>query len=557
MTNAAKQPTAIAAEPRPSGGKSLSPVVALVLAIVWVAAVGAWAFSLRVDAAVHDAYSERLRTMIALQHRLNEQVLRKYAGLTGSYDPLVRTMRELRDLHRQAAVVPSFIDAEGVSEVLEQLAESETVLAVQDTAVEQFKTENAILLNSLRYFPIAAAEVGEELAVVPGEEAQVAHIRDLLRDVLRVAVTLTPDALLQVREHVASIRSAIDPSGPSARSLALLLRHADLIIEGRQTVDRLLAEILEQPGADTATALHDAYARHYLLAQGRAQTGVVLFLACVVVAVAGVAASIFVRMRRDAAAIHEASLRVAHAIDRQNRFVSMTSHEFRTPLSVIVSSADLLRAYGDKWGPEQHDKHLARIERAGRGMTELLDGILLIGRTDAGHRDFRPGRVDLGALAHEVVDMQRVRAKGGITIDLVLRGESEPLVADARLIRHVLDNLVANGVKYSKPGGEVRVAVSHADGQVTLTVADDGIGIPLADQEKLFDTFHRAANVGVVQGTGLGLAIVKRAVDLHGGKIAVKSAPDEGTRFDVQIPVSSGDTLISEESNAIDQKGAT
>ncbi len=535
----------------PASRAVTSPSIVVALAIALVASVGAWAFGLRVDATAHDAYSERLRSMVTLEHRLNEQVLRKYAGLAGSYDPLVRTMRELRDLHRQADLVPAFIDEEGQEEVRARLAESRDVLAIQDTIVEQFKSENAILLNSLRFFPVAAGEVADALSREPASEAQVAQVRGLLRDVLRIAVSPTADALAEVERHLASIR----PDGPLAEDLRIVLRHAEIVASGRQTVDHLLADLLQQPGAEAASALGDAYARHLEVAQQRAQTSVILFLACVVLAVAGVAASIFARMRADAQAIRAASARVAEAIDRQNRFVSMTSHEFRTPLSVIVSSADLLRAYGDKWGREQHEKHLSRIERAGRGMTDLLDGILLIGRTDAGHRDFRPGRVDVAALAHEVVDAQRARAKAGVTVVLETGREGEQVVADPRLLRHVLDNLVANAVKYSKPKGVVSVVVSRADGEVRIEVEDHGIGIPPADQEKLFDTFHRATNVGAVQGTGLGLAIVKRAVDLHGGEIAVKSSADSGTRFDVRIPVSAAGTITSEESSAEDAIG--
>lgn len=319
--------------------------------------------------------------------------------------------------------------------------------------------------------------------------------------------------------------------------MRLLLRHAEIITSERPNVDALLAEILDQPGIGLATDLAEAYAASCQAALRTEERASFLLLASIVLGILAVAASLLLRLREDARRIAQTSEQLAVSIDRQNRFVSMTSHEFRTPLSVIVSSADLLMAYGDRWSPEQHKKHLAKIERAGRAMTDLLDGMLLIGRTDAGHRDFRPQRVELGALVAETVENQRARVKNGVTIEVSTSGVETPVVADPRLLRHALDNLIGNGVKYSREGGEVRVSVACDGRRVEIGVEDQGIGIPLADQERLFDTFHRASNVGRVPGTGLGLAIVKRAVDLHGGTIRIESREAVGTRFDLSIPV--------------------
>jgi signal transduction histidine kinase len=510
------------------------PVTVLAIAIVIVASVGTWAYGLRVDPDEDDRYTDRLRHLVTLQHRLNEQVLRAHAGLAGSYDPLVRTTRELRDLHRELAVVPRFIAPEGRGAVLARLASSTEVLDAQQELVEHFKSENAILLNSLRFFPVAAADLAQRLAAEPGAELEASQLRDLMRDVLRIAVFPTPQAVEEVRTHLASL----DPeAGPLQGEVRLLLRHADVITTRRPSVDRLLEEILAQPGEARAVDLGIVYGRQLEHSVQRAQTGVSAFLACVALAIAAIAASIVLRTRADAQVIDAKSHQLALSIDRQNRFVSMTSHEFRTPLSVIVSSAELLRAYGHKWGREQHEKHLSRIERAGRAMTDLLDGMLLIGRTDAGHRDFRPMDIELAPVVNEAVEAQRLRAKDGITIELDAEAAKGRVCADPRLLRHVLDNLVSNAVKYNKKGGKVMVHAALEDGRVAFEVRDQGIGIPAADQEKLFDTFHRARNVGSVQGTGLGLAIVKRAVDLHGGTIRVTSAENEGTTFHVAIPV--------------------
>lgn len=519
----------------PSGERPRTPslVLVLLLATLLVGAAFAWAVGRRVDAPSHDAYQDRLGRLLTLQHRLNEQVLRAHAGLVGSYDPLVRTTRELRDLHRELAVVPAFVSDAGRAELLDRVTRSREALSAMEEVVERFKSRNAVLLNSLRYFPVAASELARAMASEPESSDEAAQLREALRDVLRVAVFPTEEAIADTTAHLRSI----SPSGPHADDVRLLLRHAEIITSERPNVDALLAEILDQPGIGLATELAEVYASSHQAALRTEERASFLLLGSIVLGIVAVAASLLLRLREDARRIAQTSEQLAVSIDRQNRFVSMTSHEFRTPLSVIVSSADLLTAYGDRWGPEQHKKHLAKIERAGRAMTDLLDGMLLIGRTDAGHRDFRPQRVELGVLVAETVENHRARVKNGVTIEVSTSGVETPVVADPRLLKHALDNLVGNGVKYSREGGRVRVSIACDGRRLEIGVEDQGIGIPLADQERLFDTFHRASNVGRVPGTGLGLAIVKRAVDLHGGTIQVESDEGVGTRFELRIPV--------------------
>jgi signal transduction histidine kinase len=531
--------------PRPEQSRTPSPVLVLVAATLLIGAAFAWAVSRRVDAPSHDAYQDRLGRLLTLQHRHNEQVLRAHAGLVGSYDPLVRTTRELRDLHRELAVVPAFVSEEGRAELVARLTRSREALVTMEEVVERFKSRNAVLLNSLRYFPVAASELARAMAAEPESSEEAAQLREALRDVLRVAVFPTGEAIAETTAHLRSI----SPSGPHAANVRLLLRHAEIITSERPNVDALLAEILDQPGIGLATELAEVYATAYQVSLRTEERASFLLLAAIVLGIVAVAASLLLRQRDDARRIAQTSEQLAISIDRQNRFVSMTSHEFRTPLSVIVSSADLLMAYGERWGPEQHKKHLAKIERAGRTMTALLDGMLLIGRTDAGHRDFRPQRVELGLLVAETVENQRARAKNGVTIEATTSGVETPVVADPRLLKHAIDNLVGNGVKYSREGGCERVSAACDGRCLTLGVEDQGIGIPLADQERLFDTFHRASNVGRVPGTGLGLAIVKRAVDLHGGTIAVDSKEGVGTRFELRIPVELIDTREARESH--------
>ena len=507
-------------------------LVLLVIAALVLAAFGAWAWPRRVDERAHDAYAERVASIETLEHRLHEQVLRSHAGLAGSYDPIVQTMHELRDVHVAAAIVPAYVQGRERDSVEAALTASREVLDDEGARIERFKSENAILLNSLRFFPVAAAQASEQLAATPGSESAVAELRDLLRDVLRMAITPTDEARGEVDRHLAALRAA-----SLGDDVALLLRHAEVVSARRASVDQLLGEILDQPDIERARALGDAYAHAHSLALAEDERHRLALFALAIALVVLAATTIILRLKYAADVLAETSRQLAHAMEAQNRFVSMTSHEFRTPLSVIVSSADLLAAYADKQSPENRQKHLKRIDRAARGMTDLLDGLLLIGRSDAGHREFRPSDVDIDSVAAESIEAQRTRAKDGATIDLRVSGYGQRVRMDTRLFRHVMDNLVSNGLKYGKPGGVVRVSLTCDGKEAKLEVKDEGIGIPAEHLARLFETFSRAKNVGQIAGTGLGLAIVKRAVDQHAGRIDVASEVGVGTTFTVRIPV--------------------
>ena len=225
----------------------------------------------------------------------------------------------------------------------------------------------------------------------------------------------------------------------------------------------------------------------------------------------------------------------------KSRFVSMTSHEFRTPLATILSSTDLLRHYGERLGAEEKAKLFDSIEAGVKRMTGMLDGILMIGRADAGRLELRALPVAAGPLVSALA-LESARAAGGearVRIEDGSGGSVAPL--DESLLRHIVGNLVSNALKYSPDGGPVVLRIAIAAGELGIEVSDRGIGIPQADLARLFDSFHRAANVGSISGTGLGLAIVKRAVDRHGGRIEVASrtaeAGESGTRFTVRLPL--------------------
>ncbi|WP_053076726.1 7TM diverse intracellular signaling domain-containing protein [Caenimonas sp. SL110] len=225
----------------------------------------------------------------------------------------------------------------------------------------------------------------------------------------------------------------------------------------------------------------------------------------------------------------------------RSRFVAMTSHEFRTPLAAIQSAEELLRHYGDRLPQPERIEVLDSIASGVQRMSRMMDRVLLLGRADAGMLEFEPQRLDLVQLCRQLVAEARAQQPGEKReVNLVL-GEGVGVGSyDEKLLRHVLGNLLSNALKYSPGGGEVRFGVRREmqdKGSVTVfEVSDQGIGIPADEIAHLFESFHRASNVGAIQGTGLGLAIVKNAVEMHGGTIEVQSRIGEGTTFTVRLP---------------------
>ncbi len=220
----------------------------------------------------------------------------------------------------------------------------------------------------------------------------------------------------------------------------------------------------------------------------------------------------------------------------RSRFVSMTSHEFRTPLAVILSSAELLRYYDDKLSASEKTQIIETIEASVHRMTAMLERVLLIGRAEARMAEFKPRHMDVIAWCRTLMAHTRTQHQGaGCTLVEEFAHDILEGAFDAQLLGHIFGNLLGNAVKYSPQGGDVRFRIRRDDRAVVFEVEDRGIGIPPDELPHLFGAFHRASNVGAIQGTGLGLAIVKSAVDLHGGEIAVHSAPGAGTRFTVRL----------------------
>lgn len=223
----------------------------------------------------------------------------------------------------------------------------------------------------------------------------------------------------------------------------------------------------------------------------------------------------------------------------RSNFVSMVSHEFRTPLGIIQSSAEILEDYLDQLEPAERKEHLQSIRNNTRRMAGLMEEALLFGSLDAGKMEFRPVPLDLRTFIRKLADEVQSATERRCPIELSLSEMPTAVQADNRLVRHIFTNLLTNAVKYSETGRVVWFKIECDQREIVYTITDQGIGIPEADLAWLFNAFHRGLNVSDRPGTGLGLVIVKRCVDLHGGSIVVEIRSGEGTAVTVRLPASS------------------
>jgi len=222
--------------------------------------------------------------------------------------------------------------------------------------------------------------------------------------------------------------------------------------------------------------------------------------------------------------------------DLKTKSLSMASHEFRTPLAVILSSVEILERYSDRLSDGDKDKHFSKIRNSVQTMRELTDDVLTHIRAETGRLEVHPEPLDMNALCGTIIEEITPPNGKAPRIAFSPSTYTRPVEVDPSITTLVVRNLLSNAVKYTPAGKLVQIALSQNAQQTTLTVQDEGVGIPAEEQARLFTPFFRASNVGDTPGNGLGLSIVKQAVELHGGSISLDSTPGEGTTFRVTLP---------------------
>lgn len=221
----------------------------------------------------------------------------------------------------------------------------------------------------------------------------------------------------------------------------------------------------------------------------------------------------------------------------RSRFLNTISHEFRTPLTGILISTELLETYGQKMNTEQVTSEINKIKLRVNDLRSLMDDFMLHSSTDSLREMFTPSDTDLTAIVTQSLEQHiPVAAISGIEIQKDYEDTPCIINGDAKLLQYMFVNLIGNAVKYSQSGGKVIVSILLSAHRCTVVIADSGIGIPAIEADKIFRPFFRAANTSQVPGAGLGLSIVKEFTELHGGDISFTST-SAGTTFTVGLPL--------------------
>jgi PAS domain S-box-containing protein len=234
--------------------------------------------------------------------------------------------------------------------------------------------------------------------------------------------------------------------------------------------------------------------------------------------------------------VRKSLLRERELNELKSKFVSIASHEFRTPLSTILSSASLVQQYLNRQEIDKVEKHVARIKSSVNHLTGILNDFLSLGKLEEGKVDVQRERINVDEFCAEIKEELQPTLKSGQNIIVSVDDKNFQIDSDPRILRNILFNLLSNASKYSEEQKQITLQFKVTESSIIFSIVDEGIGIPLEDHKYLFDRFFRASNASNVQGTGLGLNIVKRYVELLAGKIDFTSVYGKGSSFIVTIP---------------------
>jgi len=248
-------------------------------------------------------------------------------------------------------------------------------------------------------------------------------------------------------------------------------------------------------------------------------------------------------LNRSVQSLEEANDETQKALEKERelnelkpKFVSIASHEFRTPLSAILSSTSLIKQYRDRGELDKQDKHIERIKSSVQQLTAILNDFLSLGKLEEGKIEIHRESVSLVTFFNDIQEEFRLTLKENQNLEVSL-GQSMEIITDPKVLRNALFNLISNASKYSGPGKLIHIHVKRDPTELRIDIQDEGIGIPEPEIKHLFERFFRASNASDIQGTGLGLNIVKRYVELLGGDITFKSKEGKGSTFTITLPI--------------------
>jgi PAS domain S-box-containing protein len=387
--------------------------------------------------------------------------------------------------------------------------------------------ENMLLYEEIRLYTQALEErVSERTAESNRAKERVEAILNNSSDAI---IMVRADGIIQQTNHAFNTTFGYGMDEAFGRPVAILARgdHADEMVKAlRHVVEENRAQRVELV---VRTVDDSAFDADVMLSPITERDGQILSVVCSLRDITD--------RKRTELELRNALAREKELNDLKSRFISTVSHEFRTPLAMIMTSSDILKSYSHRLTETDKAARLDKIQIEVKNITYMLDDLLQISRSDQIEQiEFHPTRMDLPQICREI--LREIETGVGVQHRFIFdcMGDYPMAVMDLKLLKRILFNLLSNAVKYSLPEHAISFTLICEQTQKVFLIADEGIGVPEEDQQRLFEAFHRGKNVGHISGTGLGLAIVKHAVGLHGGSIAVKSHVNEGTTFIVTIP---------------------